>query len=175
MPAPIRNKCLDTYVYDFCNQISKYILIIHPNYITYLNFLITGLLFLILINFNNLFYTFFISFVRAFLDIFDGSHARYTNQCSNFGAFLDMFNDTLLMLGICLILFFLCKYLLIKIISILLFLYISNNLIKMIYNQDNDILSNVPDNLNFIVNLIHDNTILFVPCFVTLTQYLLLF
>ena len=175
MPAPKSKYCLDVYIYNFCNQLSKYIINVHPNFITYFNFIITIFLFFILISFKNLLYTFFISSFRTFLDIFDGSHARYTKQCSNFGAFLDMLNDTFLMLGLCLIMLFLCKYLLIKIVSFSLFIYILNNFIKMIFKKDNDILSNVPKNLIFIVNLIHDNTILFVPFFISIIQYLFLY
>ena len=175
MPAPIKKNSIDTQIYKFCNILSKQMMMLHPNHITYLNFVITFLLFFILIFYQNIFYTFIISLIRAFLDIFDGSHARFTNQCSKYGAFLDMFNDTLLMLGICLIITILSKYLIPKILSAILFIYILSNLVKMIQNQNNDILSNVPNNLTFVVNLIHDNTIIFVPCFISLIQYLVLF
>ena len=170
MPSPISNYSLDFYIYEFCNIISKCIYCIHPNYITLFNYFITFIIFYIFYINYSLTVTFILCILRSFLDIMDGCHARQQNKCSKLGAYLDMLNDSLFMMGIPFIIGMNIKILLLKIIFYTVSFILFINCIYMLYSDNSDLLKNVPTKYKFLTILIHDNTILFIPVFITILQ-----
>jgi hypothetical protein len=100
------NLCADKPIYE----ISNYTLFgckINPNIITAINlFLITPLIFYNLIYSGNYITLLVLVLVRIYLDILDGNIARKCKMQSRFGAIFDLSGDTILTLGLGLIIFY---------------------------------------------------------------------
>jgi phosphatidylglycerophosphate synthase len=161
MPEPISKYNSDCIFYFFATKIAKY-LNINPNIVTYLTFILSTIIFKVLLN-KKVYLTLFLVFVRSFMDILDGCIARYHKRTSDYGHKLDLIADNYFNIG-CSVVFSYMLFnssinLLIKIIAFVLVWYIvgDTGIKELSYVFNNKPINYDTDVLYIFLN---DNTIL---------------
>ena len=156
MPENKNIYSIDFYIYKGFADYSPYI---NPNYITYLNILITPIISYMLYYKLNQYTFLYINIFRSLLDIMDGAIARKYNCCSVYGKYLDFFTDQFYWFCIFTTIYLKYNYTII----LLSHIYGIYAIYSYIY-KDIDIFTEDKG-----LKIIHDNTIFFVP---TITQFL---
>ena len=163
----IYNLCADKPIY----KISNYTLFgckVNPNIITGINlFLITPLIFYNFIYNGNYIILLGLVLIRIYLDILDGHIARKCKMQSKFGAFFDLFGDTILALGLGLIVFYYIYYLgqhnyVLSTIVTIIFIYFIYIFLAQIYREIL-VIKNKKENraMSKIETILADNSVIF--------------
>lgn len=162
------NLCADKPIYEMSNY-TLFGCKVNPNVITGINlFVITPLIFYNLIYNGNYIILLGIVLIRVYLDILDGHIARRCKLQSRFGAMFDLSGDTILVLGLGLIVFYYIYYLgqhnyvLSTIVSIIFIYFIYVSFAQM-YREILLIKNRKKENraMNKIDTILADNSIIF--------------
>lgn len=162
------NLCADKPIYEMSNY-TLFGCRLNPNIITAINlFFITPLIFYNLIYNGNYIILLVLVLIRIYLDILDGNIARKCKMQSRFGAIFDLSGDTILALGLGLIIFYYIYYFghnnyALSIIVSIIFIYYIFLSIKQMHKEIMLIKQKKKENrtMSTINSILADNSIIF--------------